>query len=491
MKYNIENRANVLSLLGCYFLWGFQPLYWSLNDTLDSFTILAVRIIMASVFSILILAFTGRLGELMAVLRNGRVLRTLALSAVFLLVDWGVFIVAVNSGHVLDAGLGYYFNPLLLFLIGILLYKERCTKMQVFALAVALIGVAVSTVAFGSFPLIAVLIACNWAIYVVLKKNVNLDGVVSVAVETMMMSLPALIFLLLFRRDVMGALHGGEIVFLLGSGVVTALPMFLYTNSVCRLPLIIMCFSQYLSPTFNMICGLLMGERFSADQVVSLVFFGAAIVMFTLSQLRQAKKEKCQQVLDESLAARFDEILRDSLRLMETTVSPKTFFGRYEDVLRNAEKIAETTHTDSCRTYAREIISELTTSRSDRIKAFIDRCDRKGNLYAIKDELLSGYDIPPELKLYTEEIIREIETQSADAPAGGEYIYCSLSFGNGGKTYYYKTTDETLQRGDEVVVPVGNDGRKAIARIETVERFPVGETPYPPSLTKDIPGKCP
>lgn len=292
MRYNIKNKANVLSLLGCYFLWGFQPLYWSLNDTLDSFTILAVRIIMAAVFSVLILELTGRLGELSAVFRNGHMLRTLALSAVFLLVDWGVFIVAVNSGHVLDAGLGYYFNPLLLFLIGVLLYKERCTKMQVTALAVALIGVAVSTVAFGSFPVLALLIAVNWAIYAVMKKNVRLDGVVSVAVETLILSLPALVYLLLFRRNVMGALNGGEIVFLLGSGVVTALPMFLYTNSVCRLPLIVMCFSQYLSPTFNMICGLLMGERFSADQVASLVFFVAAILIFTFSQVREAGKVK-------------------------------------------------------------------------------------------------------------------------------------------------------------------------------------------------------
>ena len=286
------DKKSIFILIFCYAFWGFQPLYWALNDTLDSYTLLACRIIMAAVFSVLILAVTGRLDELGELFRNKRMLRFEILAAIFLLLDWGVFIVAVNEGHVLDVSIGYYVNPLLLFGIGILIYKEHCTKAQIIALGIAVIGIIISTVAFGSFPMLSVVIAINWAVYAALKKNVRADGVVSIAAETLIMSPVAIIFLLLCRRDVIGSLNGMEILFVIGSGIVTALPMFLYSYSVCRFTLIVMCFVQYLSPTFNMICGFITGERFSTSQLVSLVFFIAAIILFTASQIRQQKKQK-------------------------------------------------------------------------------------------------------------------------------------------------------------------------------------------------------
>lgn len=284
------DKKSIFILIFCYAFWGFQPLYWALNDTLDSYTLLACRIIMAAVFSVLILAITGRLDELGALFRDKRMLRFEIFAAIFLLLDWGVFIVAVNSGHVLDCSIGYYVNPMLLFAIGIVVYKERCTKAQIAALGIAVIGVIVSTVTFGSFPLLSVVIAINWAVYAAVKKNVRADGVVSIAAETIIMSPVAIIFLLLFRRDLIGALHGLEILFVIGSGIVTALPMFLYSYSVFRFSLIIMCFAQYLSPTFNVICGVIMGESFTPSQIVSLIFFIAAIILFTASQIRQARK---------------------------------------------------------------------------------------------------------------------------------------------------------------------------------------------------------
>lgn len=113
-----------------------------------------------------------------------------------------------------------------------------------------------------------------------------------------------------------------------------------------------------------------------------------------------------QALLDEAVASRFQEILKDSLRLIETTVYPKTFFGRYEDALSSAKKIVETTHVEGQRAYARKVISDLTAHRAEKIKAFVDRCNRQGKLYTIKDELLSGkYDIPSELKAYIEGLV--------------------------------------------------------------------------------------
>lgn len=286
----IKNRKNELILILCYAIWGFQPLYWSVCSHLNSYTIMAFRVIMAAVFSLLILAVTKKLGELKALFHDKKTMKFLLPAVVFLFLDWTVFIVAVNSGHVLDVSLGYYLNPLLLFALGIIIYKEKCTGLHIVSLAIAAAGLIISTVAFGSFPLLSVIIAINWAVYAALKKNVNVSGVVSIAAETLIMTPFAIAFLLIFKRADICALNPGETLFLIGSGLVTALPMFLYSHSVIRFPLIVMCFAQYLSPTFNLICGLITGETFSSSQIISFSFFIAAIIVFTLGELKNAAK---------------------------------------------------------------------------------------------------------------------------------------------------------------------------------------------------------
>lgn len=284
------NKKDILSLFLCYVLWGFQPLYWNQTANIDSYTILGCRIIMAALFSVILLAATKRLSELKALFKNKDIMKFLLPAVIFLFLDWAVFIVVVNSGHVLDASLGYYINPLVLFAFGVIFYKERCSKVQLVSLCVAIVGVIISTVAFGSFPFISMIIAVNWAVYAALKKNVKIDGVLSICAETLILTPFAIAFLAVFRHGEIACFGAKEALLMLGSGIVTALPMFLYSNSVAKLPLIFMCFAQYLSPTFNLICGFIMGESFSKSQIVSLVFFVAAIVIFTANEIRQMKK---------------------------------------------------------------------------------------------------------------------------------------------------------------------------------------------------------
>lgn len=288
----MTDRKSVISLFTCYILWGFQPLYWALIGNLDSYLILACRIAMAALFSVLLLAFTHRLPELKALFLNKSIMKYLLPAVLFLLADWAIFIVMVNAGHVLDASLGYYINPLVLFAISMVIYKERCTKIQLVSLGIAAVGVIISTVAFGSFPLMSLIIAVNWAIYTALKRNVKIDGVLSIAAETLILTPFAIAFLATFRHTDMACLDGREIVLLIGSGIVTALPMFLYSNSVSKFPLIVMCLAQYLSPTFNLICGFIRHESFSTSQIVSFSFFILAIVVFTAGEIRASSSPK-------------------------------------------------------------------------------------------------------------------------------------------------------------------------------------------------------
>ena len=269
--------------------WGFQPLYWALFPDTDSYVMLFVRIVLSALFSVLLLALTHRAHELKELFRNRAIMKYLAPAALFLFFDWAVFIVAVNSGHVLDCSLGYYINPLILFGFGVLIYKESCSKLQLISLCVAAVGVIISTVAYGDFPWLALVIAFNWSIYAMLKKNVPIDGVLSIAAETLMMTPVALILLFVFKRPELMSASGIEIPLLLGSGIVTALPMFIFSDCVSRLPLIIMCFGQYLGPTFNLICGVIMHETFSRSEIVSFVFFISAVILFTVGEMRMGK----------------------------------------------------------------------------------------------------------------------------------------------------------------------------------------------------------
>ena len=285
-------KKDTAALFGCYLMWGFQPLYWGLLGDIDSMTLMPLRIVFAAVFSFLILACQKRLPELKALFKNKNIMKFLLPAAVFLLADWTVFLIVVNSGHILDVSLGYYINPLILFAIGAIIYKEKCSRSHIIALAVALAGVLVSTLAFDSFPYIALIIAINWAVYAAIKKNVSIDGILSICAETLMLTIPAILFMVFFKRQELAQIPQSSYIFVLGSGIVTALPMFLYSRCVSKLPLILMSFAQYLSPTFNLICGFIRGETFSQSQLISFAFFIAAIIIFTISEVKKVKQAR-------------------------------------------------------------------------------------------------------------------------------------------------------------------------------------------------------
>lgn len=293
---NNISKKDIFIVILCYVLWGFQSLYWLLGNGMDSFTVTACRILMTAIFTVAILAVQGRLPELKAVFGDKKLRRTLCFAAVFMLLDWTVFIVVVNAGHVLDTSLGYYISPLLIFAVGIVVYREKVEKTMFPALAVAVAGVVISTLTFGTFPLVPLLVASAWTAYSSVKKSVHIDGLLSIAAETLIISPVALLFLIFFRGGELAAFQLRDVFFILGSGIVTGLPMVLYSDSVRKFPLTAMCFIQYLSPTFALVCGLIRGERFTGSQLVSLLFFIASIAIFSIGQLRTARKQETAAV---------------------------------------------------------------------------------------------------------------------------------------------------------------------------------------------------
>ncbi len=192
-------------------------------------------------------------------------------------------------------------------------------------------------------------------------------------------------------------------------------------------------------------------------------------------------------LIDEVQVIRISQILTDSLELMGTTRNPQTFFGRYDTALSSAERILALTKNEETRHHALVTVDMLTGSKDEIVKTFVDRCHREGNLRAVKAELCSGkYGLSLAMIRYIGELTDQSMPENAAGTGKGAYIYCSLSFGEGGRTYYYKTEDETLRCGDTVLVPVGKEETVKAAKIVNIEKFKVGDAPYPPSRTKNI-----
>ena len=287
-----RTKRSLLALLLCYLIWGLQPLYWNLLGQFDAIFVLCCRIVMSVVFTWLFLICTGRLKELLATFRDRAVMKSLVPAAVFICADWGLYNWAVMNGHVLDVSLGYYMNPIVMFVIGLVLFRERGHLLEYISVGVATLGVLISTVQYGSFPIVAVLCAFSWPLYATVKKAANADPIISIAIETTLLAPFAIIGALVFYRGDGGFasvdLSGAAL--LLCSGIVAATPMILYTYVVNDLPFKVVGILQYTSSTITFFCGILfLNEKATTAKLVMFAFIIAGLVIFTAGSFKRQK----------------------------------------------------------------------------------------------------------------------------------------------------------------------------------------------------------
>lgn len=290
-----ERNVGLLSTLACYILWGLLPLYWHLLGGVDAVFILANRILWSAVFTVGLLLVKKQFSEVKAVLKDKRKMRYMIPAAIMITINWGVYIWAVNSGHLLDSSLGYYLNPLVVFAIGIALFRESCGPIEWIALGLATVGVLIATIAYGAFPWIAIVLALTFALYGTLKKLAGIGGLTSIAVETLLIGPFALAFVLFapVSHAAFGSLNTLTAILLLLSGVITASPLILFTFGVNRLPFSTVGFLQYVSPTLQMLIGVLVfKEVLTNDRIVSFVFFGLALILYSIGMMRRAKQAR-------------------------------------------------------------------------------------------------------------------------------------------------------------------------------------------------------
>ena len=289
----INYKKGIPTLLLCFFIWGFQPLYWYICGEWDTYFLLACRIIWAAVCCLCILWAQGKLPQLLAVFRDKNILKREIPASVFLLADWGVYLWAVQNGRVLECSLGYYIQPIVVFILGAVIFREKVSWRHIVILAVVVVGIVLSTDSFNGIPYVTILLAVCFAIYAAIKRSLRVDSVVSTSAEIVMMVPLALLFILFFRMGDTGMASITPLrqLMLLGAGVVTAMPMVLYSVGVKYLPLMTAGFCQYLSPTLAIVCGMIMGEYLTAEKLRSFYFIWAGVLLYCLNTVYEERKK--------------------------------------------------------------------------------------------------------------------------------------------------------------------------------------------------------
>lgn len=289
-----EQLLGGIAAAGAYFLWGLMPIYWKLIQGVSAGEILASRIIWSFVFMVIIILFTRNTGRLTfdikALFASPKRLWTIIGASIAISVNWYIFIWAVDHGHVIQASLGYYINPLLSVLLGVIFLKEKLTLWQILSFVLALIGVLIMTFQAGIFPWISLTLALSFGLYGLLKKTVKLSAMTGLTIETSIVTPIALIYLLFFDAHISQAFtfdKPGLMLLLMGSGVITAVPLLLFAAGANRISLAMVGFFQYIAPTFMLIIGtLLYHEPFDRSHLISFILIWISLLLFTFARTR-------------------------------------------------------------------------------------------------------------------------------------------------------------------------------------------------------------
>ena len=258
----VEDKAKVRSLgllfgVSAYTLWGLFPIYWPLLKPADPLEIVSHRAVWTLVFCFIILALTKTLKSTLALLKCPKIVAGLFLSSILISINWIIYIYAANTGHVIEASLGYFINPLVVIATGVIVLKEKMRPLQWLAVGIATIGVAVLTIDYGRLPWIALGLALSWGSYGLVKKQLGLGALEGLSIETLLSSGFYLGYLIWLGNRGEGQFsHSLTLTFLLiGGGAVTAIPLLLFNGSTNRLPLTLVGLLQYITPTIQFCIG--------------------------------------------------------------------------------------------------------------------------------------------------------------------------------------------------------------------------------------------
>lgn len=289
-----ETQKGVIYAGFSYLLWGLLPIYWKLLDNVNAKEILASRVLWSFIFMIIILFLTKKLELFLQTIKgfakNKKQMYALTIASLLISVNWFIYIWAVNSGHMIEASLGYYINPLISILLGMIVLKEKLTIYQYVSFILAAIGVLIISISHGQFPWIAISLALSFGVYGLAKKLINVDSAVGLTLETLVVTPVAAIYIgYLFMNGSNSFITSGiqTDLLLIGAGVATAVPLLYFAKGAQKIPLSLLGFLQYIAPTLTLLLGVFIyHEHFSKIQLLSFMFIWSALTIYSLSKTK-------------------------------------------------------------------------------------------------------------------------------------------------------------------------------------------------------------
>jgi chloramphenicol-sensitive protein RarD len=301
-----ERRVGVASGLAAYGIWGLFPLYFPLLEPAGGLEIVAHRVLWSLVFIAGLLTVVRRWSHVRAAFADRRTLLVLLGAALLIAVNWLVFVWAVNSGHVVETSLGYFINPLVSVLLGVVVFSERLRPLQWTAVGIAAVAVVVLTVDYGRPPWIALALASSFGLYGLMKKVVRVEAAPGLFVETALVVVPAGAVLAVLHAQGDGTAGNagiGHLLLLLSSGIATAVPLLLFAAATRRIPLSTVGLLQYVTPLMQLAIGVFVNhEPMPPARLVGFVIVWIALAVFTADSLRQARAGSRRRAAEAAVA---------------------------------------------------------------------------------------------------------------------------------------------------------------------------------------------
>lgn len=293
-----HRRAGLIYAVSAYGLWGVLPLYFLTLVPAGPWEVVALRILFSLVFCAILIAVTRAWKPFVAVVKQPRILFTMGLAGLFIYANWQTYVIATLTGHVVEAALGYFINPIVTIFLGVLLLKERLRVSQWLAVGISILAVVVLTVGYGRLPWISLVLAFSFGFYGLIKKRVggSVDAVSGLALETVWLAPVAIVQLVIVGLTTgitFGNVSIWHTLLLIASGVITAVPLLFFASAARRLPLVWMGFIQYVAPIIQFAVGVaILHEAMPLERWVGFGLVWVALVILSVDAIVATKRQR-------------------------------------------------------------------------------------------------------------------------------------------------------------------------------------------------------
>lgn len=290
-----QERLGGIYAFGAYFLWGFMPLYFILLAPIGPWEVVVWRILFSVVFCAILLTVTRTWPKLLAILRDRRLVFWTIIAGLLIYVNWQVFLIGILTGHVIEGSLGYFINPIVTVLLGVLVLHERLRPAQWAAIAIAVVAVVVILVAYGTFPWIALTLAASFGAYGLVKKQIGpkVDAISGLTLESLWLTPIALVQLIVVANTtglVFGTQGAGHTVLVTLAGVITAVPLLLFAAGARRAPLVVIGLLQFVAPIMQFLTGWwMLGEPMPLERWIGFGLVWVALIVLMVDSIASAR----------------------------------------------------------------------------------------------------------------------------------------------------------------------------------------------------------